>query len=197
MVYILLCLATAATYSYKPHSMACVVNMDISVPPSTTNAVNINAYCNNGHCASKFIVFGYSWMRRCPTPWTQQQFVPLMKSLSHSLKPSTKEYVPTSLLTSVLAMYYSGMLQILPLAIMVVIAPRVCNTTVQLKQHVPCQQLYLRKHGFLQHMKCLLKKQQVYTGHILTPTLINAWECYWSGQQHCKSPTNHWKISAI
>ena len=172
----------ATLETYKPHSMACIVNMDISVPHSTAKAVNVNAYCNNGQCASKFIVFGYSWMRRCLIPWTQQHFVPLMKSLSHSLKPSTKEYVPTSLLTSVLAMYYSGMLHILPWS---------------LKQHVPCQQLYLRKHGLLQQMKCLLKKQQLYTGHIMTPTLINAWKSYLSGHQQCKSPPYNWKISQL
>ena len=167
-------MAAQETYSYKPHSMACIVNMYISVPHST--AKEVNAYCNNGQSASKHIVFGYSWMptsvpngpvMRCPTSWTQQQLVPLMKSFRHYL---------------VLAMYYSGMLHILPWS---------------LKQHVPCQQLYLRKHGLLQQMKCLLKKQQIYTGHIMTPTLINAWKSYLSGHQQCKSPPYNWKISQL
>ena len=157
-------LATATLQTYKPHSMASVVN--------------------NGHCASTVILFGYFWMytslphgtgmRRCPTYWTQ----PLMKSSCQVLESTTKEYASTSLLASVLAMH-SRILSIHPVAIMDVIAPRDCITSVQLK-HVPCHHhkfsQFVRNHGFLQQMKCLLQKQQRYSGYILTPTFHNARE---------------------
>ena len=167
MVYILLCWATAALQTYKPHSMASVVN--------------------NGHCDSTVILFGYFWMytsvphgtgmRRCPTYWTQ----PLMKSSCQVLESTTKEYASTSLLASVLAIH-SRILSIHPVAIMDVITPRDCNSQ------------FVRNHGFLQQMKCLLQKQQRYSGYILTPTLHNAREIsFLSGHQQCKSPPKHWK----
>ena len=174
----------AALETYKPHSMACIVNMDISVPHSTAKAVNVNAYCNNGQCASKLIAFVYSWTANILVvhgnglqPW----------SLWLERHP---EYQCEVFIPNIKLLIYLW-------AILDVTAPRVCNTTVQLKQHVPCQQLYLRKHGLLQQMKCLLKKQQLYTGHIMTPTLINAWKSYLSGHQQCKSPPYNWKISQL
>ena len=86
------------------------------------------------------------------TPWTQQQCVPNMNSLSHSLG------------------HVSG-------AVMDVTSPRTCNTSVQTK-HFPCQfhivNQYVRRCGLLQQMNCILQKHQIYYGYILTSIIHHA-----------------------
>ena len=155
LVYILLCLASAIS--------------PILVPHSTASAVHVNDYCNNGH------LFRYSWiptsvnnlsgMRLCPNPWTQQQFIPHVQSLCHPLKHITDEYIPTSLLTQILTIY-SMMPHILPVTKMDVIAP--CQL------HKP--NLYVRQYGFLQQMKCIVKKQQLHSGYILKSIIHHVWK---------------------
>ena len=104
------------------------------------------------------------------TPWTQQQCVPNMKSLSQSLGHVSGEYNFASLFTSVLTRS-NGILRVPPLAVMEFIALRTSNKSVQLKQHFPCQfnivNQYVRRHGFLQQMTCFSKKQQVHSSHML------------------------------
>ena len=183
MVYILLCLATAEACSCGPHGVANdvnMMNMDILVPHRKANAVSYDD-CNNilhfrslDHTYMKeLILFVYSW--------TTIILVVHGNGLQPwSLWPERHpEYQCEVFIPHIKLLIYLW-------AILDVTAWR------QL-----CTQ-YVRQQGLLQQMKCLLQKQQQYSGHIFKPIIQHAWKLsFLSGQQQCKSQPNNWKISQI